>query len=81
MDAVEYLLNFIERLEEGLEEVPLDRKSVQSGSKQFSDASTEDSDAMNQSYFENTEIIEEEPLKPKEANEYLNTIAENFFGQ
>lgn len=81
MDAVEYLLNFIERIEEGLDEVQSVDTSNQSGIKQLSEASTLDSDTINQSYFENTEIIEEEPLKPKEAHEFLNTIAENFFGE
>ncbi len=68
MDAVEYLLNFIERVEEGLgEEKPqqndpnsqlenrltLDLKSEQSTSAE------ESADTINQSYFENTAVVED----------------------
>jgi hypothetical protein len=69
MDAIEYLLNFIERIEEGLaEDKP--QMSVQnvSSEKIFSlnsDAkivTDEPLDPVNQSYFENTELVEEDPL-------------------
>ena len=81
MDAVEYLLNFLERIEEGLDENKICDKTTMSSSSTKIEASTDDSDAINQSYFENTEVVEEEPLESKNSDDYVNSIAENFFGQ
>lgn len=96
MDVVEYLLNFIERIEEGLGEdkpnksgFPKLQDSSLKGNDRLSEldhsALTNDSESdfesVNQSYFDNTQVVEEEPLKRKELNEYTNSVAENFFGE
>jgi len=91
MDVVEYLLNFIERLEEGLDEA---KQPASEDSTQFqSDISLDLSigvpiDELEDfkfnkfaSYMENVAPVDALPLRAKEFKDYTDTIEENFFGE
>lgn len=96
MDVVEYLLNFIERLEEGLGEAPK-AKEVQSEASTQRDSIVDLDTSLDMSvgervegqappdfynsYLQNTAPVDARPLQPKQFNEYTNKIGENFFGE
>jgi Ubiquitin carboxyl-terminal hydrolase len=91
MDVVEYLLNFIERLEEGLDEAkqPASEDSTQFQSDISLDLSIgvpidEPEDFKFKrfaSYMENVAPVDALPLRAREYKDYTDTIKENFFGE
>lgn len=89
MDVVEYLLNFIERLEEGLDEAkqPASEASTQSDiSLDLSigvpiDEPEDFKFKRFASYMENVAPVDALPLRAREYIDYTDTIKENFFGE
>jgi hypothetical protein len=87
MDVTEYLLNFIERIEEGLDELP--KKGAPDQVKDPFPVSQEPDQTLNressnvlfQSYIDHTKKIDAEPITPKVQSEFTNKIDENFFGE
>lgn len=88
LDISEYLLNFIERLEEGLDErkeQPSEGQDVTTDTGLFSEiefetAQPRENASLEESYIVHTRPQIAEPLAPKSINAYSNTICENFFG-
>ena len=91
-DVTEYLLNFLERMEEGLgEKTPcLDRQESLKPAQNEDEFPWDDMDEhqkqrgvsfISESYYQNAEKDEGKPIvRPKNMNEYNNSIFENFFG-
>lgn len=97
MDITEYLLNFIERLEEGLGEKKEGPKALNNtqtpsdgifpdigngfGTPTTRGSDTTSMDSLNESYVANTKPLLAQPMAPKQIGEFTNTISENFFGE
>lgn len=92
MDVVEYLLNFIERLEEGLDEQPQSCSTAENSPASYLSnqldisigmaiGEQERGSILNESYMLNVMPVDDAPVSMKEYYEFTDSIAENFFGQ